>query len=156
MVVILIVLLPKLSHKLTLFKLIIHIYFLYSHSVSIALAFFFKSNQGILITLFIEHLTLLNLSQNSSVVYFNMTFHFSGIVIGFWVYMFHYIGQVNYAWKVVLLVFFELYRCYVSWDSKIDNFNNLVAHEIKKLEKDNLLKYLVPKHILTQFLQNKK
>lgn len=50
---------------------------------------------------------------------------------------------------IVLHVLFELYRCYVRWDVKIENYNNLVAHEIKKLEKDNLLKYLVPKHILT-------
>lgn len=47
---------------------------------------------------------------------------------------------------------FELVRVRVTWDVKIEGFNNLIAHEIKKLEKDNLLKHLVPKHILTHFL----
>lgn len=58
--------------------------------------------------------------------------------------------------KVIAIAIFELVRVRVMWDVKIEGFNNLIAHEIKKLEKDNLLKHLVPKHILTHFLQNKK
>jgi len=83
------------------------------------------------------------------VIHFNMTFHFSAIVLGFWTYMFHRTDRTEMIHLIVLHVLFELYRCYVRWDVKIENYNNLVAHEIKKLEKDNLLKYLVPKHILT-------
>ncbi|KAL4487196.1 hypothetical protein ABPG72_017915 [Tetrahymena utriculariae] len=151
-----IIFIPKLASKMLTHKIFLHLYATLSHINSIVLSRQFLSNQGILGIIFIEHLIVLNMIQEFSFIHFNQTFLHSSIVVGLWLANLYEIDLYEDMVKICILVIFEIYKCYVRWDVKIENFNNLIAHEIKKSEKDNLLKYLVPKHILTQFLQNKK
>ncbi|EAR99769.2 adenylate/guanylate cyclase domain protein (macronuclear) [Tetrahymena thermophila SB210] len=151
-----IIFIPKLASRVLTHKIVLHLYAMFSHINSIVLSRQFLSNQGILGIIFIEHLIVLNMIQEFSFIHFNQTFLHASVIIGLWLANFYDTGSYEDMVKICILVIFEIYKCYVRWDVKIENFNNLIAHEIKKSEKDNLLKYLVPKHILTQFLQNKK